>query len=131
MWILFVPEAQTCLLDSRLCSLKMAALMKGEVNELTRRCGAVCSGHAVQCLLEFQTSGALLWLSTTGPASLLERTGLAQAVHQGRSLGSSKITNVTLGGKTRRQGSLAVKRALSSAAARLLHLFPFLSTGSG
>ncbi|TNM85290.1 hypothetical protein fugu_007561 [Takifugu bimaculatus] len=34
----------------------------------------------------------------TGPTSLLERTGLAHAVHQGRSLRSAKITNVTLGG---------------------------------
>lgn len=65
---------------------------------MSQRCSCP-SGHAVQCLVEFRTSGALQWLGTTGPASLLERTGLAQAVHQGQSLRSSKITDVTLGGK--------------------------------
>lgn len=57
------------------------------------------SGHAVQSLVEFKTSGALQWLSMTGPPSLLERTGLAQAVREGRSFQSSKITNITIGGK--------------------------------
>lgn len=57
------------------------------------------SGHAVQSLVEFKTSGALQWLSMTGPPSLLERTGLAQAVREGRSFKSSKITNITVGGK--------------------------------
>nr|XP_046227253.1 mucin-5AC [Scatophagus argus] len=56
------------------------------------------SGHAVQSLVEFKTRGALQWLSRTGPASLLERTGLAQAVREGRRFRSSKITNITLGG---------------------------------
>eukprot|EP00066_Takifugu_rubripes_P021848 XP_011611114.1 PREDICTED: uncharacterized protein LOC105417679 [Takifugu rubripes] len=60
--------------------------------------GVWSSGHAVQSLVEFKTSKALQWLSMTGPTSLLERTGLAHAVHQGRSLRSAKITNVTLGG---------------------------------
>nr|XP_020478444.1 uncharacterized protein LOC109973302 [Monopterus albus] len=63
-----------------------------------RLLGVWSSGHAVQSLVEFKTSGALQWLSMTGPASLLERTGLAQAVREGRSFRSSKITNVTLGG---------------------------------
>lgn len=58
------------------------------------------SGHAVQCLAEFNTSGALQWLGTTGPTSLLEQTGLAQAVQLGRRLTSPKIINITLGGKT-------------------------------
>lgn len=57
------------------------------------------SGHAVQSLVEFETSGALQWISMTGPTSLLERTGLAQAVREGRSFRSSKITNITVGGK--------------------------------
>ncbi|KAK2817307.1 hypothetical protein Q5P01_025498 [Channa striata] len=56
------------------------------------------SGHAVQSLVEFKTIGALQWLSMTEPKSLLERTGLAQAVREARSFRSSKITNVTLGG---------------------------------
>lgn len=56
------------------------------------------SGHAVQSLVEFKTSGALQWLSITGPTSLLELTGLAQAVREGRTFRSSKITNITLGG---------------------------------
>ncbi|KAM6942367.1 uncharacterized protein PEZ65_004245 [Lycodopsis pacificus] len=64
----------------------------------SRLLGVWSSGHAVQSLLEFRTSGALRWLGTTGPASLLERTGLAQAVCEGRSFRSSKITNITLGG---------------------------------
>ncbi|XP_073329195.1 uncharacterized protein [Pagrus major] len=64
----------------------------------SRLLGVWSSGHAVQSLVEFKTSGALQWLSMTGPTSLLERTGLAQAVREGRSFRSSKITNVTLGG---------------------------------
>ncbi|XP_031719032.1 mucin-5AC isoform X1 [Anarrhichthys ocellatus] len=64
----------------------------------SRLLGVWSSGHAVQSLVEFRTSGALRWLGTTGPASLLERTGLAQAVCEGRSFRSSKITNITLGG---------------------------------
>ncbi|XP_038568847.1 uncharacterized protein si:ch211-14k19.8 [Micropterus salmoides] len=60
--------------------------------------GVWSSGHAVQSLVEFKTSGALQWLSMTGPTSLLERTGLAQAVREGRSFRLSKITNITLGG---------------------------------
>lgn len=60
--------------------------------------GVWSSGHAVQNLLEFKTSGALQWLGMTGPTSLLERTGLAQAVSEGRSFRSSKITNITMGG---------------------------------
>ncbi|XP_068593552.1 serine-rich adhesin for platelets isoform X2 [Cebidichthys violaceus] len=63
-----------------------------------RLLGVWSSGHAVQSLVEFRTSGALRWLGMTGPASLLERTGLAQAVCEGRSFRSSKITNITLGG---------------------------------
>ncbi|XP_044047690.1 flocculation protein FLO11 [Siniperca chuatsi] len=64
----------------------------------SRLLGVWSSGHAVQSLVEFKTSGALQWLSMTGPTSLLERTGLAQAVREGRSFRSSKITNITLGG---------------------------------
>ncbi|XP_040041995.2 uncharacterized protein vap [Gasterosteus aculeatus] len=60
--------------------------------------GVWSSGHAVQSLVGFRTSGALRWLGVTGPASLLERTGLAQAVREGKSFRSSKITNITLGG---------------------------------
>lgn len=63
-----------------------------------RLLGVWSSGHAVQSLLEFKTSGALQWVGMTGPKSLLERTGLAQAVREGRSFRSSKITNITLGG---------------------------------
>lgn len=57
------------------------------------------SGHAVQSLVEFKTSRALQWLSNKGPTSLLEQTGLAQAVREGRTFRSSKITNITLGGE--------------------------------
>lgn len=64
----------------------------------TRLLGVWSSGHAVQSLVEFKTSGALQWLGMTGSTSLLERTGLAQAVREGRSFRSSKITNITLGG---------------------------------
>ncbi|XP_059189844.1 uncharacterized protein si:ch211-14k19.8 isoform X2 [Centropristis striata] len=64
----------------------------------SRLLGVWSSGNAVQSLVEFQTSGALQWLSMTGPTSLLERTGLSQAVSERRSFRSSKITNITLGG---------------------------------
>ncbi|TDH15734.1 hypothetical protein EPR50_G00012980 [Perca flavescens] len=64
----------------------------------SRLLGVWSSGNAVQSLVEFKTSGALQWLSMTGPTSLMERTGLAQAVCDGRSFRSSKITNITLGG---------------------------------
>uniref|UniRef100_UPI003AAF53B9 uncharacterized protein n=1 Tax=Centroberyx gerrardi TaxID=166262 RepID=UPI003AAF53B9 len=56
------------------------------------------AGSLEQSLLEFRTREALDWLGITGPASLLERTGLAQAVREGRSFRSSKITNITVGG---------------------------------
>lgn len=64
----------------------------------SRLLGVWSSGHAVQSLVEFKTSEALQWLSMAGPASLLERTGLARAVREGRTFRSSKITNITLGG---------------------------------
>ncbi|XP_042340512.1 mucin-5AC isoform X1 [Plectropomus leopardus] len=64
----------------------------------SRLLGVWSSGHAVQSLVEFKTSGALQWLGMTGPTSLLEQTGLSQAVWDGRSFRSSKITNITLGG---------------------------------
>ncbi|MEQ2170608.1 hypothetical protein GOODEAATRI_002052 [Goodea atripinnis] len=51
----------------------------------------------VQSLVVFKTSEALQWLSVSGPTSLLERTGLAQAVHQGKMFRSSRITNITVG----------------------------------
>ncbi|CAK6980007.1 uncharacterized threonine-rich GPI-anchored glycoprotein PJ4664.02 isoform X1 [Scomber scombrus] len=63
-----------------------------------RLLGVWSSGHAVQSLVEFKTSRALQWLSNKGPTSLLEQTGLAQAVREGRTFRSSKITNITLGG---------------------------------
>ncbi|KAK5865819.1 hypothetical protein PBY51_020059 [Eleginops maclovinus] len=64
----------------------------------SRLLGVWSSGHAVQSVVEFETSGALQWLGMTGPSSMLERTGLAEAVSEGRSFRSSKITNITLGG---------------------------------
>ncbi|XP_024115527.1 uncharacterized protein si:ch211-14k19.8 isoform X1 [Oryzias melastigma] len=60
--------------------------------------GVWSSGHAVQSLLAFNTRGALQWLSMTGSTSLLERTGLAQAVREGKTFRSSRVTNITLGG---------------------------------
>uniref|UniRef100_A0A1A7WTG0 EGF-like domain-containing protein n=1 Tax=Iconisemion striatum TaxID=60296 RepID=A0A1A7WTG0_9TELE len=60
--------------------------------------GVWSSGHAVQSLVEFKTSEALRWLSTSGPMSLLEQTGLTRALHEGRMFRSSRITNITLGG---------------------------------
>lgn len=68
-----------------------------ELNVLSYRCS---SGHAVQCLAEFKTSGALQWLGVTRPTSLLERTGLAQP---GTSFRSTRIVNITLGGKPERR----------------------------
>ncbi|KAM6971853.1 uncharacterized protein FYW47_003999 [Aplochiton taeniatus] len=56
------------------------------------------SGRAVQSLAEFKTKGALAWLGVTGTGSLLERTGLAQVVHEGRGFLGSKVTNITVGG---------------------------------
>ncbi|XP_020773083.2 uncharacterized protein si:ch211-14k19.8 isoform X2 [Boleophthalmus pectinirostris] len=56
------------------------------------------SGPAVQCLLEFDTRGALQWLPQTGASSLLDRTGLRRAAQDGRSFRSARITNITLGG---------------------------------
>ncbi|KAK5899263.1 hypothetical protein CesoFtcFv8_008759 [Champsocephalus esox] len=64
----------------------------------SRLLGVWSSGHAVQSVVEFETSGALQWLGMTGPSSLLERTGLSEALSEGRSFRSSKITNITLGG---------------------------------
>ncbi|XP_069545773.1 serine-rich adhesin for platelets isoform X2 [Brachyistius frenatus] len=64
----------------------------------SRLLGVWSSGHAVQSLVEFKTSGALQWLNMAGPTSLLEQTALSQAVLEGRTFRSSKITNVTLGG---------------------------------
>ncbi|XP_033824841.2 uncharacterized protein si:ch211-14k19.8 isoform X2 [Periophthalmus magnuspinnatus] len=60
--------------------------------------GVWSSGAAVQCLLEFNTRGALQWLPQTGASSLLDRTGLRQAVRDGRSFRSARIANITLGG---------------------------------
>ncbi|XP_008402953.1 uncharacterized protein LOC103462142 isoform X2 [Poecilia reticulata] len=60
--------------------------------------GVWSSGQAMQSLVVFQTSEALQWLSVSGAASLLERTGLAQAVHQGKLFRSCRITNITVGG---------------------------------
>ncbi|XP_029013361.1 mucin-5AC isoform X2 [Betta splendens] len=65
----------------------------------SRLLGVWGGGHAVQNLVEFRTSGALQWLGRTGPASLLERTGLAQAVREATSLRTSRITNITVGGQ--------------------------------
>ncbi|XP_060950926.1 mucin-2 isoform X2 [Limanda limanda] len=64
----------------------------------SRLLGVWSSGHAVQSLVEFKTSGALQWLGESGPTSLLERTGLAQAAREGKWFRTSRITNVTLGG---------------------------------
>ncbi|XP_031666963.1 uncharacterized protein si:ch211-14k19.8 [Oncorhynchus kisutch] len=60
--------------------------------------GVWSSGRAVQSVVVFRTSGALAWLGVSGAGSLLERTGLAQAVREGRSFRGSKVTNVTVGG---------------------------------
>ncbi|XP_074542961.1 uncharacterized protein LOC141803001 [Halichoeres trimaculatus] len=63
-----------------------------------RLLGVWSSGHAVQSLVQFETRKSLKWLGKSGPLSLLERTGLAQAVREGRKIRSSKIVNITLGG---------------------------------
>lgn len=60
--------------------------------------GVWTSGHGVQCLVRFDTRGSLQWLAHTGASSLLERTGLNQAVQDGRSFRAATITNITLGG---------------------------------
>ncbi|KAK6301327.1 hypothetical protein J4Q44_G00294250 [Coregonus suidteri] len=60
--------------------------------------GVWSSGRAVQSVVVFKTSGALAWLGVSGADSLLERTGLAQAVREGRSFRGSKVTNITVGG---------------------------------
>ncbi|XP_028317251.1 uncharacterized protein LOC114472247 isoform X2 [Gouania willdenowi] len=64
----------------------------------SRLLGVWSSGHAVQSLVEFKTSGAFQWLSKKGATSLLEQTGLTLAVDEGRTFRSSKITNITIGG---------------------------------
>uniref|UniRef100_A0AAZ1XWB9 EGF-like domain-containing protein n=1 Tax=Oreochromis aureus TaxID=47969 RepID=A0AAZ1XWB9_OREAU len=64
----------------------------------SRLLGVWSSGRAVQSLLEFKTSRALEWLSMTEPTSLLERTGLAQAVRNKKTFRTSRITNITIGG---------------------------------
>ena len=53
----------------------------------------------MQTLMEFETRGAVVWLGKGGPDSLLECTGLAQAVWEGRRFRGSKVTNITVGGK--------------------------------
>ncbi|KAM9314866.1 uncharacterized protein KZ484_024573 [Pholidichthys leucotaenia] len=63
-----------------------------------RLLGVWSRGHAVQSLMKFKTIEALQWLSLTGPTSLLDQTGLTQAVQEGRTFRSSKIANITLGG---------------------------------
>ncbi|XP_038141269.1 uncharacterized protein si:ch211-14k19.8 [Cyprinodon tularosa] len=60
--------------------------------------GVWSSGLAVQSLVVFKTSEALQWLSISEPNSLLEQTGLAQALHHGKMFRSSRITNITVGG---------------------------------
>ncbi|XP_015248682.1 PREDICTED: uncharacterized protein LOC107096516 isoform X2 [Cyprinodon variegatus] len=60
--------------------------------------GVWSSGLAVQSLVVFKTSEALQWLNISEPNSLLEQTGLAQAVHHGKMFRSSRITNITVGG---------------------------------
>ncbi|XP_064814449.1 uncharacterized protein LOC135529982 isoform X2 [Oncorhynchus masou masou] len=60
--------------------------------------GVWSRGRVVQSVVVFRTSGALAWLGVSGAGSLLERTGLAQAVREGRSFRGSKVTNVTVGG---------------------------------
>ncbi|KAG7279554.1 hypothetical protein CRUP_034656 [Coryphaenoides rupestris] len=55
-------------------------------------------GLVVQSLVEFEARGAAVWLGTGGSDSLLECTGLAQAVVEGRRFRGSKVTNITVGG---------------------------------
>ncbi|KAK0141564.1 Interphotoreceptor matrix proteoglycan 2 [Merluccius polli] len=52
----------------------------------------------VQSVVEFETRGAVVWLGKGGADSLLECTGLAQAVGEGRRFRGSKVTNITVGG---------------------------------
>ncbi|KAJ8001335.1 hypothetical protein DPEC_G00168470 [Dallia pectoralis] len=56
------------------------------------------SGQVSQSVALFSTSEALAWLGVSRAESLLERTGLAQAVREGRSFRGSKVTNITVGG---------------------------------
>ncbi|CAL8331000.1 unnamed protein product [Lota lota] len=60
--------------------------------------GVWSRGLVVQSLVEFETRGAVVWLGKGGPDSLLECTGLAQAVGEGRRFRGSKVTNITVGG---------------------------------
>lgn len=64
-----MPGVQTCLPDSRLCNFKIAAVMKGEVNELMRRCRAV---GTLSCgaLIEVAMRCSVWWsLKAAGPCS--------------------------------------------------------------
>ncbi|KAL1005303.1 hypothetical protein UPYG_G00057390, partial [Umbra pygmaea] len=56
------------------------------------------SGGVVQSVAVFRTSEALTWLGVSGAESLLERTGLAQAVRAGCSFRGSNVMNITVGG---------------------------------
>ncbi|XP_057700696.1 uncharacterized protein si:ch211-14k19.8 [Corythoichthys intestinalis] len=64
----------------------------------SRMLGVWGSGRAVQMLLEFQSKGALLWLSASDASTFLHRTGLDRAARQGRSFRGSRVVNITLGG---------------------------------
>ncbi|KAJ3614147.1 hypothetical protein NHX12_017723 [Muraenolepis orangiensis] len=55
-------------------------------------------GLVVQSLLEFEARGTVVWLGQGGSDSLLECTGLAQAVGEGRRFRGSRVTNITVGG---------------------------------
>ncbi|XP_061686420.1 mucin-5AC [Syngnathoides biaculeatus] len=63
-----------------------------------RMSGVWGSGRAVQMLLEFESVGALRWLSASGASTLLHQTGLDEAERLGRSFRGSKVINITLGG---------------------------------
>ncbi|XP_061626281.1 mucin-2 [Phyllopteryx taeniolatus] len=60
----------------------------------SRMSGVWGSGRAVQILLEFDSVGALRWLSASGASTLLRRTGLDGAAR----FRGSKVVNITLGG---------------------------------
>ncbi|XP_077381034.1 uncharacterized protein LOC144020973 [Festucalex cinctus] len=64
----------------------------------SRTLGVWGRGRAVQTLLEFDSAGALRWLSASGASTLLRHTGLDEAARRGRSFRGSKVVNVTLGG---------------------------------
>ncbi|XP_051940534.1 uncharacterized protein si:ch211-14k19.8 [Hippocampus zosterae] len=64
----------------------------------TRILAVWASGGAVQMLLQFESRGALRWLSASGASALLRHTGLDLLAPQGRSFGGSKVLNVTVGG---------------------------------